>query len=45
GYLDKQTIDALINRVGFSSRSNFYRAFKACTGKSPSDYLSQMPAD
>lgn len=45
GYLDKQTIDALINSVGFSSRSNFYRAFKACTGKSPSDYLSQMPAD
>ncbi len=36
------TFEGLANEAGFSSRSNFFNAFKKITGLSPSDYLKQQ---
>ncbi len=38
-YRPHGNVEALANRVGFNSRSAFYRAFKAETGKTPSQYF------
>ena len=40
GLADKLTLDAILRKVGFLSRSTFISAFKKRTGKTPSDYLS-----
>lgn len=36
------TIDGIAKMSGFSSRSNFYNAFKSFTGETPSDYLKAI---
>jgi AraC-like DNA-binding protein len=36
--LENQPIDAIAERLGFSKRSSFHRAFKRWTGKTPSQY-------
>lgn len=36
------TIDGIAKMSGFSSRSNFYNAFKSFTGETPSDYLKSI---
>ncbi len=38
--LNKFTIEGIATSVGFASRATFYRAFKKCTNKLPSDYLA-----
>lgn len=40
GLADKLTLDAILRKVGFLSRSTFISAFKKRTGKTPSEYLS-----
>ncbi len=37
-YRHQQNVEALAHQVGFNSRSAFYRAFRASTGKTPSQY-------
>jgi AraC-like DNA-binding protein len=37
-YRREQNVEALAHQVGFNSRSAFYRAFRASTGKTPSQY-------
>ena len=39
------TIDGIAQMSGFSSRSNFYSAFKVVTGETPSDYLNTIDND
>lgn len=39
GELNKLTLEALGFKVGFSSRSTFYRSFKQVTGQEPSAYV------
>ncbi|TDQ08058.1 helix-turn-helix domain-containing protein [Pedobacter metabolipauper] len=36
------TFEGLATEAGFTSRSNFFNAFKKCTGLSPSEYLRQQ---
>jgi AraC-like DNA-binding protein len=36
------TVEAIAYEAGFNSRASFYRAFKKCTGLTPSGYLNQM---
>lgn len=38
-FLDDYSIEALAKECGFKSKTTFYRAFKAITGKTPSVYL------
>lgn len=42
GYLDSMTLEALSNKVGFSSYNSFFTAFKKHTNVSPKDYLIQQ---
>jgi AraC-like DNA-binding protein len=37
-----KTLEALAQECGFQSRSTFIRAFKAVTGKTPSEYISAI---
>lgn len=39
-YKPKKNVEAIAHQVGFKSRSAFYRAFKAATGKTPSQYIA-----
>ncbi len=41
GYLAENTLDSLSQRVGFSSYSPFFSAFKKYTGLSPNNYINQ----
>lgn len=43
GYLQHHTTDALAEATGFSSRINFYRAFKKQTGQSPGRQQNSSP--
>ena len=34
------TIDAIVQKAGFATRSNFYSAFKSITSYTPSEYIN-----
>lgn len=44
GYLEKNTIESLAKKVGFSTYTSFYTSFKDITGKSPRMYVEQLNA-
>lgn len=39
---NKQTIAEITTTRGFNSRACFYKAFKTCTGKTPSEYKKRQ---
>ena len=42
GQLNHLTLEAISEKIGFSSQSTFIRAFKLHTGKTPSDYVKGL---
>ncbi|WP_104811070.1 helix-turn-helix domain-containing protein [Polaribacter filamentus] len=42
GYLNKNTIESLAQKVGFSTYTSFYTSFKEITGKSPRLYVKNI---
>jgi AraC-like DNA-binding protein len=42
GYLNKNTIEALAKKVGFSTYTSFFTSFKEITGKSPRLYVENI---
>ncbi len=42
GFLKNSTLEALANKVGFSSYSSFFKSFKNITGDSPHEYLQKI---
>jgi len=42
GYLNKNTIEALSKKVGFSTYTSFFTSFKEITGKSPRLYVENI---
>ena len=42
GQADELSMDGIGKKAGFSTRSNFYNAFKTETGMTPSEYLESM---
>lgn len=42
GFLKNSTLEALANKVGFSSYSSFFKSFKTITGDSPHEYLQKI---
>ena len=42
GQLNHLTLEAISEKIGFSSQSTFIRAFKLHTGKTPSDYIKGL---
>ncbi len=41
---DRLTIEAIGEQSGFKTRSNFYMAFKECTGMTPTEFISLKPS-
>ncbi|MFZ9208270.1 MAG: helix-turn-helix domain-containing protein [Sediminibacterium sp.] len=41
GQADELSMDGIGKKSGFSTRSNFYNAFKTETGMTPSEYLER----
>ena len=41
GQADELSMDGIGKKAGFSTRSNFYNAFKTETGMTPSEYLER----
>lgn len=44
GLAKELTMEAIGQKAGFTTRSNFYAAFKAETGLSPSEFIEQYKA-
>jgi len=42
GKLNHLTLEAISEKIGFSSQSTFIRAFKSHTGKTPSEYIKSL---
>jgi len=42
GQSDELSMDGIGKKAGFSTRSNFYNAFKTETGLTPSEYLESL---